>query len=138
LPALHLGKRMRAIIQNQAHCSKSVGPDQAGVCQMIVWLDDPEEAMRWWTLGTILTFAVGAYLLVLLISADQAWRSASPDGWLFYLAPPAASLALSVGATAVVFFTTRRKKPAALTGTVVLVICDVAAGAVLSQYPFLF
>ena len=129
---------MRALIQNQAHCSQGVGPDRAGVCQMMAWLDDPEEAMRWWTLGTILTFAVAAFLLVLLISAEEAWRSASPDGWIFYLAPPAASLALSVGAAAVVFFTTRRKKPAALTGTVVLVICDVAAWAVLLQSPFLF
>jgi len=58
-------------------------------------------------------------------------------GWI-YLTIPAVSLILSVGAAAIAHQATRRTWPALLTGAIALLACDVTAGVVILQQPFLF
>src|SRR5258708_7538435 len=90
--------------------------------------------IRWWVLGATLPFAAIGFLVVLWWAVDLVWRKE----WIYYLAIPAASLIISVGLAAMAFLATKRTWPTALTGTLALVACDVAAGIVLFQVPILF
>ena len=92
---------------------------------------------RWLLLGPFLTVAVLGFVFLLLIYATLFWSSTSGGGWI-YLTIPAASLTISVGGAVVAFLATKRSWPTALAGTLALLACDLAAGIVLLQEPFLF
>jgi hypothetical protein len=91
--------------------------------------------IRWLVLGVLLPVAAAGFVLELWIFASLNWSS---GGFWIYVALPAALLALSVGAAAVAFVATKRRRPAAVTLTIALLVSDVAAGLFLSQEPFLF
>jgi hypothetical protein len=77
------------------------------------------------------------FVVVLWFSGYLVWSSTSGPGWI-YLTIPAVGLLLSVGAAMVAFLITKRTWPAWLTGTLVLLACDMAAGVIILEQPFLF